>query len=76
VDEEMQDTLKLEALPLGSQTLLDDIHDEAVVHIDEFHPWDGRGDEPSERLSAYFGVMWPRQRIQLARFESSGSARS
>lgn len=63
----LQDTLEFEALALGGQALLDDIHDEAGAHVDEHHPWDGRGDEPPERVSAYLAVMW--QRVELERGE-------
>lgn len=63
----MQDTLEFEALDLGGQAFLDDIHLEAAAHIDEHYPWDGRGDEPPERVSAYLAVLW--QRIELERGE-------
>jgi hypothetical protein len=63
VDEEMQDTLELEALALGGQALLDDIRDEAAAHVDEHHPWDGQGDEPRSggpptSLSCGSGCRW------------------
>ena len=67
----MQDTLELEALALGGQALLDDIHDEAGVDVDEHYPGDGRGDEPPERVFAYLAVLW--QRVQVARMEASGT---
>ena len=67
----MQDVLEMEALGLGGQALLDDIHDEAAAHVDEHHPWNGRGDEPPERVSAYLTVLW--QRCRVARMEASRS---
>jgi hypothetical protein len=39
--------------------------DEAGAYVDEHYPWDGRGDEPAARVSAYYAVLW--QRVKLAR---------
>ncbi len=67
----IQDELEFDALVLGGQALLDDIHDEAAAHVDDHHRWDGRGDEPAERVAGYLAVMW--QRVELERGRS-GSA--
>ena len=56
--EYLQDILVSDLLELGGQELLDLAHDEAARHVDEHHPWDGRGDEPAERVSAYCAVLW------------------
>ena len=45
--------------------LLDDAHHEAGQHVSSQYPWDGHGDEPGERISAYLAVLW--QRTELAR---------
>jgi hypothetical protein len=52
-------------IEVGGQALLDDAHREAGAYVDAHYPWDGRGDEPAERVSAYWAVLW--QRIELAR---------
>ena len=49
----VQDVLEFDALALGGQAFLDDVHLEAGAYVDEQYPWDGRGDEPAERVSAY-----------------------
>jgi len=56
--EYLQDVLEADLLELGGQELLDVAHAEAARHVDEHHPWDGRGDEPAERVSAYCAVLW------------------
>jgi hypothetical protein len=40
--------------------LLDEAHDEAGAYVDQHFPWDGRGDEPAGRVSAYCSVLWQR----------------
>lgn len=65
MDGYMQDELELDALALGGQPFLNEIHDEASAHVDEHHPWAGSGDEPPERVSAYLAVLW--QRVEIAR---------
>ncbi len=59
----LQDILEVVLLELGGQQLLDDAHREAVAHVEAHHPWDGVGDEPASRVSAYCAVLW--QRAQL-----------
>jgi hypothetical protein len=56
-DEFLQDILLSVLLELGGRELLDAAHDETARHVDEHHPWDGRGDEPAERVSAYLAVL-------------------
>ncbi len=63
--------LEREALVYGDQTLVDDIRQEAAAWVDELHPWDGRGDEPPERVSAYLAVWW--QRIDQERAARVGT---
>lgn len=65
----LQDMLELELLEVGGQQLLDDAQDEAGAYVDEAYPWDGRGDEPAERVSAWCAVLW--QRGEQARGELS-----
>jgi hypothetical protein len=45
-------------LELGGHELLDAARHEAARHVDLHHPWDGGGDEPAERVSAYLAVLW------------------
>ena len=59
----LHDILEVMLLELGGQQLLDDAHREAAAHVDAHYPWDGVGDEPGPRLSAYCAVLW--QRAQL-----------
>lgn len=47
-----------------------DAHDEAGTCVDEQYPWDGRCDEPPERVSAYLAVLW--QRAEQARANLTG----
>ena len=61
----LQDILEGELLDLGGKRLLDDAHHEAGQYVDSCYPWDGAGDEPGDRLSAYLAVLW--QRVELAR---------
>jgi hypothetical protein len=61
----LQDVLEGQLLELGGKWLLDDAHHEADQHVRTFHPWDGEGDEPGGRVSAYLAVLW--QRAELAR---------
>ena len=51
--------------------MLHDIRNEAAAHVHEHPPWDGQGDEPPERVSAYLAVLW--QRMQVARMEANGT---
>jgi hypothetical protein len=48
--EYLQDILESDLLELGGQQLLDEAHDEAGAYVDQHFPWDGRGDEPAERV--------------------------
>jgi hypothetical protein len=54
------DELVRDARDLGGRELLLDIHREALAWVDEAHPWDGTGDEPGDRASAYLAVWWQR----------------
>jgi hypothetical protein len=60
----LQDFLEGRLLDRGGKWLLDDAHQEAGQYVETSHPWDGRGDEPGERISAYLAVLW--QRAELA----------
>ena len=60
----LQDLLEGQLLDRGGKWLLDDAHHEAGQHVETTYPWDGRGDEPGERISAYLAVLW--QRAELA----------
>jgi hypothetical protein len=62
--EALQDQLQLSLIELGGQDLLDRAHDEAGAYVDEHYPWDGHGDEPAERVSAYCAVLW--QHVEAA----------
>jgi hypothetical protein len=57
--EYLQDILESDLLELGGQRLLDEAHDEAGAFVDAHYPWDGRGDEPAGRVSAYCTATWP-----------------
>ena len=60
----LQDILEVMLLELGGQQLLNDAHREAAAHVEaRSHPWNGVGDEPGARVSAYCAVLW--QRAQL-----------
>jgi hypothetical protein len=61
----LQDILEGQLLDLGGKQLLDDAHYEASQYVGSYHAWDGHGDEPGERISAYLAVLW--QRAELAR---------
>jgi hypothetical protein len=54
----LQDMLEGDLLALGGQELLDRARDEVGRYVDERYPWDGRGDVPAERVSAWCGVLW------------------
>lgn len=58
MDADIQDELELDLLALDGQALLDEVHDEAGAYVDREYPWDGQGDEPPERVSAYLAVLW------------------
>lgn len=64
----LQDVLEGELLDVGGKRLLDDAHIEAGHYVEDAYPWDGHGDEPGERVSAYLAVLW--QRVELARATS------
>ena len=61
----LQDICESALVEIGGQALLEDAQDEAGAYVDQHDPWDGRGDEPAERVSAYCAVLW--QRAELAR---------
>jgi|tagenome__1003787_1003787.scaffolds.fasta_scaffold20486343_2 hypothetical protein len=61
----LQDVLEGQLLDLGGKQLLDDAHHEAGQHVGSYYAWDGHGDEPGERISAYLAVLW--QRAELVR---------
>ena len=61
----LQDIYEAALIEIGGQSLLEDAQDEACAYVDQHYPWDGRGDEPAERVSAYCAVPW--QRADLAR---------
>lgn len=67
----MLDELEGDALAYGGRQLLDDIRGEALAYVDGEHPWDGRGDEPAGRMSAYLGVLW--QRVEQERCARIGT---
>jgi hypothetical protein len=67
MDGYIQDELELDLLALGGQQLLGSAHDEADDYVDREYPWDGVGDEPAERASAWLAVLW--QRAEEARGE-------
>jgi hypothetical protein len=46
------------SLELGGQQLRDAAHAAAGAHVDQHYPWDGTGDEPEQRVSAYISVLW------------------
>ncbi|MCW2716557.1 hypothetical protein [Pseudonocardia sp.] len=54
----LQDMPEGGLLALGGQELLDRAPDEVGRYVDERYPWDGRGDVPAERVSAWRGVLW------------------
>ncbi len=54
----LQDILETDLLELGEPVLLDAAHREAGANVDEHYPWDGQGDEPAERVSAYCAGLW------------------
>jgi hypothetical protein len=51
--EYLQDIAESALLELGSQELRDAAHEAAGAHVDQVYPWDGVGDEPEQRVSAY-----------------------
>ena len=59
----LHDILEVMLFELGGQQLLDDAHREAAALVEAHYPWDGVGDEPGARASAYCAVLW--QRAQL-----------
>lgn len=65
--EYLQDILEVALLELGGEELLRDAHDEAGAFVDEHYPWNGTGDEPEARVSAYCAGLWRRAR-NLSRF--------
>lgn len=67
----LEDEIIRDARDFGGAALLADIRAEALTWVDEAHPWDGRGDEPGERVSAYLAVCW--QRVDLERAERVGT---
>ncbi len=60
----LQDICETALMEIGGQELLDDAHFEACAYVDQYHPWDGHGDEPVDRVSAYCAVLW--QNVQSA----------
>lgn len=54
----LQDIAEQRLLQLGGEKLRQAAHDEAGRYVDEAHPWDGAGDQPPERVSAYIAVLW------------------
>ena len=71
----LQDVVESDLLKLGGQELLAAAHAEAGRHVDEHHPWDGRGDEPAERVSAYLAVLWQvAEAVRIQRGETSDAS--
>lgn len=64
-DEFLQDLYESALLALGGQRLLDDAHEQAAAFADERYPWDGQGEEPPSRTTAYLAVL--RRRVEIAR---------
>jgi hypothetical protein len=56
----LQDLAEKRLLDLGGDALWQDARHEAGAYVDERYPWDGTGDEPPERVSAYIAVLWQR----------------
>ncbi|WP_433507288.1 hypothetical protein ACQP04_12970 [Pseudonocardia halophobica] len=54
----LQDIVEQRLVELGGQRLRLAAHDEAARYVDERYPWDGQGDEPVDRVSAYIAVLW------------------
>ncbi|MFR9807404.1 hypothetical protein ACL02T_34710 [Pseudonocardia sp. RS010] len=54
----LQDIAEHRLLECGGEQLRLAAHDEAGRYVDERYPWDGLGDEPAERVSAYISVLW------------------
>ncbi len=70
-DDKIHGDLLRDARDYGGPDLVADIEHEALAWVDETHPWDGVGDEPGERRSAYLAVWW--QRVDLERAERIGT---
>jgi hypothetical protein len=67
-----QDIAEAALHELGGQQLRDAAHDAAGGHVDQHYPWDGIGDEPEQRVSAYiarvaahYNVQRPYRALQL-----------
>jgi hypothetical protein len=56
--EYLQDMAESALLEVGGQELRDAAHDAAGAYVDQCYPWDGAGDEPEQRVSAYISVLW------------------
>lgn len=56
--EYLQDIAEIRLRDLGGQELLDAGRDEARAYVAQAYPWNGEGDEPPERVSAYIAVLW------------------
>jgi hypothetical protein len=54
----LQDIAEIRLTELGGQELLDAGHNAARAYVAEAYPWDGEGDEPPERVSAYIAMLW------------------
>lgn len=54
----LQDIAEIRLREFGGQKLLDSGHDAARAYVAQAYPWDGEGDEPPERVSAYIAVLW------------------
>jgi hypothetical protein len=63
--EYLQDIAESALLELAGQQLRDAAHAAAGAHVDQHYPWDGTGDEPEQRVSAYIAVLW--QWVERAR---------
>ncbi|MFC5947068.1 hypothetical protein ACFQH9_02095 [Pseudonocardia lutea] len=66
---DLQDILTGEALALGGTAFLEQVAHEATAYCDGEYPWDGIGDEPPERVSAWLAYMW--QAVEVRRFEKA-----
>ncbi|GAA2887351.1 hypothetical protein GCM10010472_52080 [Pseudonocardia halophobica] len=56
--EYLQDMAEQRLIEFGGERLRLAAHDLAGRYVDERYPWDGRGDEPADRLSAYIAMLW------------------
>lgn len=54
----LQDITEGWLLDLGGEEVRLAAHDEAGRYVDVHYPWNGLGDEPEDRVSAYIAALW------------------